>query len=88
MNNNLAAGFVGFFDKEVPPDFWNEDVEEDGTPVAILACVCGETPKVPLHGTAQCPGCERVFVNLGGRVKVGKLPPEDEAETEEINRES
>lgn len=87
MPDSLAARYFAFFDRDVPPEFWTEDVEEDGTPVAILACVCGETPKVPVYHTAACPGCDRVFANLSGRVKVGKIPEESgEEESSDAGR--
>jgi hypothetical protein len=74
---------MSHFDKEVPPDFWNEDAEAERA-VAVIACPCGESPEVKLHSTEFCTGCERVFWFLGDKVLVAKDPSraEDEPEAE------
>lgn len=58
------------FQQEIPPDFWNVDVAEDGeTPVVLVACPCGETPVVELCSVTECD-CGRFYLNTGKRVRV------------------
>jgi hypothetical protein len=71
-HSGIAQVFAAF-DKEVPAEFWNEDVESAET-VAIVSCPCGEEPHVALLRTEFCPGCDRVFWNLGDRIKVARDP--------------
>jgi len=69
------------FDREVPAQFWSEDVEAAKT-VAIVSCPCGEETHVPLHSTTFCSGCDRVFWNLGDKIKVARNPAHDEKNAE------
>lgn len=81
-----GAALREVFTKEVPDDFWSWDAAEDSTRVGIIACPCGESPEVPVHGTAICPNpeCGRVFMLLGERMRVARFEPaelEQEPET-------
>lgn len=61
------------FDKEVPGEYWAEDIEAAKT-TAIVSCPCGQEPHVPLHTTEFCPGCDRVYLNLGDTLRVARNP--------------
>lgn len=63
----LADQFI-----EIPPQFWNDDVE-DGVRVGIIACPCKETPVVPLNELRVC-GCQRVYAFIGRSVRVANRP--------------
>lgn len=61
--------------RQVPEDFVNHDTDEDGVPVAVVACPCGETPAVRLAALVTCD-CRRVFANIGhDDVRVYRPPP-------------
>jgi hypothetical protein len=44
----------------VPAEFWAQDVNEDGTVVAVVACPCREEPRVPELALVQC-ACQRCY---------------------------
>lgn len=75
----LFPGFAQQFDGEVPSEFWTEDLSEDGTSVAVIACPCGATPGVLQNATAICEGegCGRVFMRIADRIQVARYEPED-----------
>lgn len=54
--------------KVVPENFWTQDVDDQGHPVAVVACPCGEEPR-PGLGTypAECR-CQRWFFYTGTAV--------------------
>jgi hypothetical protein len=61
--------------RQVPEEFVSHDTDEDGRPVAVVACPCGETPAVPVAGLQAC-NCRRVFANIGhDDVRVYRPPP-------------
>lgn len=64
-----APSVIGAFATEVPDDYWNRDAEEDGFPIAVVACPCGGEPAVRLAGTKECE-CGRFFLFLGHAVRV------------------
>lgn len=58
------------FDREVPGEFWNIDVAEDGlTSIAMIACPCGESPQVEILRMNECD-CGRFYLNTGRTVRV------------------
>lgn len=69
----MAAAFTG----EVPPIMLADDVAEDGTPVTVIPCTCGEEVIVRLAATAECK-CGRWFANFGSKVKVCRPPDAQE----------
>lgn len=65
-------GFLAQFKKRVPDEFVSLDRDEDTEEMlAVVACPCGGTPKVPVGGIRGCD-CERVFVYTGQIVLVAK----------------
>ena len=60
--------------KSIPGEFWQVDEEE-----AVVACPCGEEPRVALGGTHFCTGedCNRVFFFMGREVRSVTLSDED-----------
>lgn len=73
-----VPGMIDQFSREVPDDFFTLDTLDDGTPVAVIACPCGETPMPVSGGMAECE-CERFYLNLGSRIKVANSPQDREA---------
>lgn len=71
------SGMAQQFKGEVPADYWNEDVDESGARVAVIACPCGAEPVARENATSICPGddCGRVFVLLGDRIRVAQYDP-------------
>lgn len=63
------------FRDSVPDEMWSQDAEEDGTPVAVIACPCGEQHVAPFC-RITATDCGRFFANFGKRVKVARLPEE------------
>lgn len=63
-----VPGLVGRFDREIPSEFTNEDVDEDGWPVTVIACPCGETPFVRRLCISGCKNCGRSFLHIGPHV--------------------
>lgn len=61
------------FNREVPSEFWNEDVEAARS-IAVVACPCGSEPHVKLHSTEFCESCDRVFWYLGDKLLVARDP--------------
>lgn len=53
----------------VPPEFWSQEVNDEGFTVADVACPCGESPRVEVLSMALCP-CERTFFFSGEAVTV------------------
>lgn len=53
----------------VPPDFWTLDTDDEGFTVAVVACPCGETPRVEALGLVTCE-CERGFFFTGEEITV------------------
>lgn len=80
----IARAVPGLFsewnglDFAVPEEFVSHDADEEGRPLAVVACPCGESPVVPLAGLRAC-NCRRVFANVGhDQVRVYKPPMTDE----------
>lgn len=72
-----VPGVIGAFKRVVPEDYWSRDTDtEDGHPVAIVACPCGEEPPVRLAGTKTC-NCGRAFFYIGEEVRVAFGPRAD-----------
>jgi hypothetical protein len=69
-----VPGLAEQFNREVPGEFFTTDTLDDGTPVAVISCPCGEQPKPPLGGMTEC-ACERFYLNLGKRIRVANTPP-------------
>lgn len=69
-----VPGVTAFFDREVPEEFWSEDVES-GHAEIVIACPCGEEPKLVFglraYSIAAC-ACGRIFMHDGRRVRVGR----------------
>lgn len=59
------------FDRQVPPPYVTEDVEE-GTWIAEIACPCGSRPLVELSVTTGCEGCERHYYFAGAPGRSGR----------------
>lgn len=66
------GGFAEQFAKEVPGEFWAEDVANGEGRLAIISCQCGKEPKIPENRIIFCE-CDRAFLFLGDRVRVAKL---------------
>lgn len=81
LKHPALAQVYAAFDKEVPADFWNEDVEAAET-IAIISCPCGAEPQVKLHRTEFCSGCDRVFWFIGDTIKVARNPAHEPEQTE------
>lgn len=63
--------------QEIPGEFWVADVEDDKTSVAVVACPCGEEPRVAENQSHQCP-CGRFYLNASGEsAYVTNTPKED-----------
>lgn len=61
--------------KHVPEEFVSADADDDGRPLAVIACPCGETPSVGLALSTTC-NCRRVFIGVGhGEVRAFRPPP-------------
>lgn len=57
--------------KPVPSEYWALDVNEDGFSIAVVSCLCGNTPRVEVLGPAvDCDGCHRFFYFGGDEVRV------------------
>lgn len=65
--------------REVPDNFWTIEGSNDDGDTAIIACPCGETPKVPAGLTQSCDGedCRRTYWYVGTRVLSFREPVED-----------
>lgn len=72
-----VPSLVRAFNVRVPEEFWNTDEDEDGEPLAIIACQCGEEPKVRITHNIEC-GCGRFFLFLGDEVRCFR--PENDAQ--------
>lgn len=74
----LGPGFVAFFDKKVPEDFWSEGVDGE-VPTIAISCPCGEVPILRFltrsFSLAECD-CDRIFMHDGKQVRVGRLGEE------------
>ena len=68
-----VPGMAAQFRREVPGDFWSKDTKEDGTPVAVISCPCGQEPLVEPGRMTECE-CERFYVHLGNSVRVANSP--------------
>jgi hypothetical protein len=62
---------IEYFDQQVPPAFWAEDVSDEGEPIVLVSCPCGEEPQVRPATCVEC-ACERFYFAVGGRVLVAK----------------
>lgn len=69
LRTEWGPGLAELFAQEVPGSFWNQDTDEDGDPIAVIACPCGEEPVCELNRSVECP-CERFYLFLGDRVRV------------------
>jgi hypothetical protein len=65
------------FNVTVPEEFWSVDEDEDGEPLAVIACQCGEEPKLRVAKTAECQ-CGRFFLFTGQEVRCFR--PENDAQ--------
>lgn len=76
---NGIPGFIERFDVSVPGEFWSQDVDDDGRALAVVACPCGNTPKIIAGRLATCAneGCPRVFAFTGQAVLVSGTPPRE-----------
>lgn len=74
MLRALRGGFLTFFDKVVPEEFWAEGRDGE-TFIIVIACPCGEEPTLRFQmrsfSLAEC-GCGRVFIHDGKEVRVGR----------------
>lgn len=61
------------FERKVPDEFISFDTEEDGTEVVVIACPCGETPRVRLTTCHECK-CERFYLATKASVRVANSP--------------
>lgn len=59
--------------KEIPGDFWVQDVNDEGDSVALISCPCGHTPEVTTGGLSECT-CHRFFLSTGQRVLAANRP--------------
>lgn len=79
----LGPGFVAFFDKTVPGEFWAEEMDGE-VPKIVVACPCGGEPTLRFltrsFSLAECD-CDRIFMHDGKEVRVGRL---DEASEEKV----
>lgn len=57
------------FDTKVPGDFWAQDTDEEGEPIAIIACPCGEEPTLHPGEAVEC-SCERFYLAAVDQVRV------------------
>jgi len=69
----LVAGEDRAFDRRVPDSFFSEDVEDDGTAVRVIACPCGEEPRVPIARCLEC-SCGRFYLAVSTSVMVANGP--------------
>lgn len=72
-----VPGLLSQYRKRVPPEFLSDDVEEDGQPVRVVACPCGEAPRVPVGRSVEC-ACERFYLAIGSGVCVANSPTQVE----------
>lgn len=70
---SLVAGPNRAFARRVPDSFFTLDAEEDGTQVAVVACPCGQAPRIPFARCVECT-CERFYLALRDRVLVANSP--------------
>ena len=70
----ILPGMLGFFENEVPEEFWAEAMDEE-TPTIVIACPCGEEPTLRFglraFSMAEC-GCGRMFMHDGQKVRSGR----------------
>lgn len=71
----LLRGIPGLHGRfsEIPEAFWALDVNADGFSEAVVACPCGQEPRVELGTVRQC-ACDRFFAFLGTVVMVANSP--------------
>lgn len=62
--------------KDVPGEFWSQDVNDDGFSCAVVACPCHESPAIEVGCLAPC-SCGRYFYFTGDRVVVWRVPEAD-----------
>lgn len=63
-----VPGLAEQFSTRVPHAYWAEESDESGQ-VAVIACPCGGTPRVPSLQVASC-NCNRFFIWVHGEVRV------------------
>lgn len=68
-----VPGLAAQFKRKVPGEFWTTDALDDGTPVATIACPCGEQPTVRLGACEECR-CERFYLSTGTTIRVANSP--------------
>lgn len=73
----VLPGFLQQFDKQVPDEMWSQDVDQEGDPIAVVACVCGAEPKVYYGGLEEC-GCGRWFLWVADKIKVARFEEGDD----------
>ena len=74
----LGPAFYRCFDKQVPDEMWSEDVDDDGDPIAVVACVCKEEARVHYGAMSEC-SCGRWFLWIADRIKVARFEDDDES---------
>lgn len=67
----VVPGLAALMAKRVPGDFWTQI--DDG--VWQVSCPCGKSPQLEWNVLHTCE-CNRVYVYLGGDVRVGYVTPE------------
>lgn len=86
LRTSIATQLVESFHQVIPAGFWNADIDEDGDPIAVIACPCGEEPHCEVNRTVCCP-CGRYYLHTFQEVRVWR--PEDiEAGLPEADRSS
>lgn len=66
-------GLARQFERKVPSEFWSQDADDEGLPIAIIACPCGEEPQLRPAGMHVCE-CDRMYLSLGPEIRVGNSP--------------
>lgn len=61
--------------KQVPTEYWALDMNDEGYSVAVVSCLCGETPRAEVLAPAVRCDCGRFFYFGGDRV-LAVQPPE------------
>jgi hypothetical protein len=73
----LGSGFLAFYDKTVPEDFWAEGVDGE-IPTITISCPCGEQPVLRFltrsFSLGECQ-CGRCFLHDGAQVRIGRIEP-------------
>lgn len=76
--SRAVPGLMAQFNTRVPDQFFAFEVE-DGTAVAVIACPCGEEPKVPIGSCTECT-CERFYLATATSARVANSPVHRESD--------